>query len=289
MGSRHGVLVVDKPAGISSAVAVDQVRARLGTDRVGHGGTLDPIATGVLPMAVGAATKLASFLLADDKAYVADAVLGSATDTLDRTGTVIAEQRGGHVPQQAWRAALAARVGEHDQVPPMYSAIKVGGVRLHARARAGEDIPRVARRVRIDTLELVAFDPPRIRVAIACGKGTYVRSLLADLGADLGTVAHLAELRRTRAGRFAIADAVPLDAVTPDSPLLPLTQITGLPIVLVPPELVRLCRHAVQIDAARLGDVVPPAFQLVAGDTLIAIAHVDAGKVLYDRVFPELS
>src|SRR5262249_55654900 len=163
-------------------------------------------ATGVLPMAIGAATKLASFLLAEDKAYIADAVLGVATDTLDRTGAVVAEQPWAHVDEDAVRRALSARVGEHDQVPPMYSAIKVGGIRLHEGARAGEDVPRAPRRVRIDRLELVAFEPPRVRVAIACGKGTYVRSLIADLATDLGTVAHLAELRRTRAGRFDIAD-----------------------------------------------------------------------------------
>src|SRR5256885_1154686 len=156
----HGVLVLDKPAGMTSAHAVEAVSMRLRADRAGHGGTLDPIATRVLAIAINAATKLASFLLADDKAYVADAVLGTATDTLDRTGAVVDEKPWAHVTREALAAACAARVGEHDQVPPMYSAIKIGGVPLHLRARAGEDVARAPRRVRIDRCELLTFDPP---------------------------------------------------------------------------------------------------------------------------------
>jgi tRNA pseudouridine55 synthase len=241
-------------------------------------------------MAVGAATKLASFLLADDKAYLADAVFGVATDTLDRAGAIVAERPWQHVDEAALRAALAARVGEQDQVPPMYSAIKVGGVRLHERARAGEDVVRAPRRVRVDTLELVAWQPPRARIAIACGKGTYVRSLVVDLAADLGTVAHLAELRRTRSGRYAEADAVPLVDVSTATPRMPLAQITGLPTVLVPADELRLVLSAVQIAAARLAPDVPARCQLVdAAGTLAAIVHVDdRGRVIYDRVFPEL-
>ncbi len=245
--ARDGVVVVDKPAGMTSAAAVEIARDRLGVDRVGHGGTLDPMATGVLVMAVGAATKLASFLLGDDKGYVAELVLGTATDTLDRTGTVVAEQPWQHVDGAAVAAALAARVGEHDQVPPMYSAIKVGGVPLHARARAGDDIERAPRRVRIDRLELLDWQPPRARVAIACGKGTYVRSLVADVAVDLGTVGHLAELRRTRAGRFTLDAAVTLDALAPATPLVPITEVTGLPSVVVPEVELRYALHAVQI------------------------------------------
>jgi tRNA pseudouridine55 synthase len=288
--ARHGVVVVDKPAGLTSSTAVEIARSRLAVERVGHGGTLDPIATGVLVLAVGAATKLAGFLLADDKGYVADAVLGAATDTLDRTGAVVAEQPWQHVDEAALRRALAARVGEHDQVPPMYSAIKVDGVRLHERARAGDDVPRAPRRVRIDALELVAWDPPRARITIACGKGTYVRSLVADLAADLGTVGHLAELRRTRAGRYAIDAAVALDALAPDTSLQPVETITGLPSVVVPEAELRHALHAVQLPADRLGPAVPSPCQLVdAAGRLVAIVHVDdRGRVIYDRVFPEL-
>jgi tRNA pseudouridine55 synthase len=199
----HGVLVLDKPAGMSSAAAADRVKRALGADRAGHGGTLDPIATGVLPVCLGAATKLAQFLLADDKAYEAVGVLGIATDTLDATGRVVATHPVA-IDEAALRDALVRRSGEQDQVPPMFSAIKQGGVRLYDLARAGEEVERAPRRIRIDRLELVAFEPPRFRIAIACTKGTYIRSLVADLGADLGCGAHLAELRRTRSGRFAI-------------------------------------------------------------------------------------
>src|SRR5262245_15589464 len=195
---------------MTSATAVDRVRRGLGVARAGHGGTLDPIATGVLAICVGAATKLAQFLLADDKAYLAAGVLGVETDTLDRTGRVVAE-RAANVSREALLAALAAHTGEQRQIPPMYSAIKQGGVRLYERARAGEEVERAARRIRIDRLELLAFEPPRFRIAIACSKGTYIRSLIADLGTAVGVGAHLAELRRIRSGRFAIEHAVTLD------------------------------------------------------------------------------
>lgn len=284
-----GVIVVDKPRHVSSAVAVEIARKRLGTKQVGHGGTLDPLATGVLPLAIGAATKLASFLLSEDKSYVADAELGRATDTLDRTGAVVAEAPWQHVTREQVLAALAARVGEHDQVPPMYSAIKVGGVRLHELARAGEDVERAARKVRIDSLELVVFEPPHVRIAIACGKGTYVRSLVADLAADLGTVAHLTELRRTRAGRFGLDQAVALDALTPDTPRLPLAEISGLPTVVVPEALLKHCTMAFQFETTRFPVAIPERCQLVdEAGRLVAIVHVEDGKLHYDRVFPEL-
>ncbi len=147
-----GVLVLDKPAGLSSAGAVDRVKRALGADRAGHGGTLDPIATGVLPIRLGAATKLAQYLLADDKAYEAEGVFGVTTDTLDRTGRVVAE-RPVAVAEAALRAALARRLGEQDQVPPVFSAIKQDGERLYRRALRGEEIQLQPRRIRIDRLE----------------------------------------------------------------------------------------------------------------------------------------
>lgn len=292
----HGVLVLDKPPGMTSAAAVDRVRRQLGAARAGHGGTLDPIATGVLPIAINAATKLASYMLADDKAYDCEAVFGTATSTLDRTGMVTDTKPWAHVTRDALQAALAARLGEHDQVPPMHSAIKVDGIRLYKRAHLGEEIERRARRVRVDRFELRAFDPPHFAVAIACGKGTYVRSLIADVATDLGTVAHLTALRRTRAGAFAIEQAIALADVTPAAiagRLIAVEVLSGLPAVAVTdPELLRLVLHAVQIDPARLG-ASQPAFQLVDGaGRLLALVHTlrhaDGDKVIYDRVFPEL-
>jgi tRNA pseudouridine55 synthase len=284
-----GLLVLDKPAGISSAGAVDRVKRVLGIKHVGHGGTLDPIATGVLAVCIGAATKLSSYLLADDKAYEAEGRFGIETDTLDRTGTVTAE-RPVEVTREALIAALAGRLGEQEQMPPMYSAIKQGGVRLYHRARAGEDVERAPRKIRLDQMELLSFEPPRFRIAIACSKGTYVRSILADLGTELGCGAHMTELRRTRSGTLTIEQAVTLDQLpTLDlaAHLIPLTRMTGLPIVVVEPGLVASVLHAIQLPPARLGSGDHELFQLVdESGRLLAIAHREGYIVAYDRVFP---
>jgi tRNA pseudouridine55 synthase len=283
----NGVLVLDKPPRMSSASAVNHVKARLNVKRAGHGGTLDPIATGVLAICIGAATKLAQFLLADDKAYVADGVLGVETDTLDRTGRVVAERAAG-VSREALLAALTAHTGEQSQIPPMYSAIKHGGVPLYERARAGEDVERAPRRIRIDRLELLAFEPPRFRLAIACSKGTYIRSLIADLGAAVGAGAHMAELRRVRSGRFAIEHAVTLDRLA-DAVLVPPAQATDLPRVVVPGDQVAQVLSGVQLPHAPWG-IEAEQFQMVdEHGTLLAVAHADVGRTVYDRVFPELA
>jgi tRNA pseudouridine55 synthase len=286
----HGILVLDKPAGMSSANAVDRVRYALGVPRAGHGGTLDPIATGVLPIAIGAGTKLAQFLLADDKAYLADGVLGIETDTLDRTGRITAE-RPVAVERDALVEALAARLGEQDQIPPMYSAIKQGGVRLYDRARRGEDVERAPRRIRIDRLELIDFAPPRFRIAIACSKGTYVRSLVADLGAAVGAGAHLAELRRTRSGRFTIDQAVALEQVA-GAVLVPPEAALALPRATVPRALIGSVLSGLQLPVtawvAEL-ELETSQFQLLdESGALVAVAHAEAGRTVYDRVFPEL-
>ena len=283
----HGVLVIDKPAGVSSAMAVERVRRDLRIDRAGHGGTLDPIATGVLPICVGAGTKLAQFLLADDKAYEAEAVLGVETDTLDRTGRVVAEHPVA-VTRDALLAVLAAHLGEQAQVPPMYSAIKQGGVRLYDRARAGEEVERAPRPIRIDRLDLLAFEPPRFRIAVACSKGTYIRSLVADIGRALLAGAHLAELRRTRSGRFTIEQAVALDRLD-EATLVSPAAATGLARVTVAAALVPRVLGGVQLPVAALGAEGLEQFQLVDEDgALLAIAHPHAGRTIYDRVFPEL-
>ncbi len=284
----HGIIVVDKPTGMTSATAVEQVRRTLGLARAGHGGTLDPIATGVLPICVGAATKLAQFLLADDKAYEAEAVLGIETDTLDRTGRVLVE-RTVDVTREALLAVLATHVGAQAQIPPMYSAIKQGGVRLYDRARAGEEVERAPRQIRIDRLELVAFEPPRFRIAIACSKGTYIRSLVADIGSALAAGAHLAELRRTRCGRFTLDQAVTLDQLS-RATLVPPEQATELPRVTVPRALVAQVFNGVQLPVAVFGADGLERFQLLDEDgKLLAVAHPQAGRTVYDRVFPELA
>jgi tRNA pseudouridine55 synthase len=284
----HGVLVIDKPPGMSSANAVEHVRRTLAIDRAGHGGTLDPIATGVLPVCVGAGTKLAQFLLADDKAYDAEGVLGVETDTLDRTGRVTAE-RSAVVARDALLEVLARHLGPQAQIPPMYSAIKQGGVRLYDRARAGEEVARAPRQIRIDRLELLAFEPPRFRIAVACSKGTYIRSLVADIGNALGAGAHLAELRRTRSGRFTLEQAVPLDRLQ-EAKLVPPHEASGLPRVTVPAALITRIYNGVQLPPAALGAEGLERFQMVTEDgTLLGFAHPEAGRTVYDRMFPELA
>jgi tRNA pseudouridine55 synthase len=283
----HGVIVIDKPPGLSSANAVEQVRRGLGIARAGHGGTLDPLATGVLPICVGAGTKLAQFLLADDKAYEAEGLLGITTDTLDRTGRVVAE-RAVSVGREALSAAIAAHLGTRTQIPPMYSAIKQGGVRLYHRARAGEEVAREPRTIRIDRLELLAFEPPRFRIAVTCSKGTYIRSLVADLGDAVGAGAHLTQLRRTQSGAFTLDHAVALERLG-EATLIAPQHATGLPGVTVPTALIAQVFNGVQVPVATFGAEGLERFQLLdERGVLLAIAHPASGRTVYDRVFPEL-
>jgi tRNA pseudouridine55 synthase len=215
-GGVHGVLVVDKPQGPTSFDVVARVKRALRARTAGHTGTLDPAATGVLAVCVGDGVKLQRFLTDGDKAYVATIAFGAATDTEDREGAVVARGDPGAITLAALRAALPRFLGEIDQIPPMFSAVRVGGRRLHEAARAGEEVVRAPRRVRVDALEVVALAAPEgglalAEVAVRCGKGTYVRTLAADLGRALGVPAHLAALRRTEAGPFSLAEALTLD------------------------------------------------------------------------------
>jgi tRNA pseudouridine55 synthase len=208
------LLVIDKPCGPTSFAVVKRVRALLGKrrEKVGHGGTLDPFASGVLPICIGEGTKVLPFLLNADKAYEAVVRFGVETDTLDVTGKVVAEHGVGDLSATAIEEALTAFRGPIEQVPPMYSALKRNGRPLYAYARAGETVERAARRVTIHELEMVAFEEPdRARVRVRCSKGTYIRSLAADLGTRLGVGAHLVELRRTASGPFRLDQSMTLD------------------------------------------------------------------------------
>jgi tRNA pseudouridine55 synthase len=209
-----GVLVCDKPAGMTSHDVVARVRRLAGQRRVGHGGTLDPPATGVLVLALGRATRLLPFLPTEPKRYLARIAFGAETDTLDAAGAVTATADAGDLDEPGLRAALAGFVGPQLQVPPMVSAVKVAGERLYAKARRGETVERAARPIVVHELELLDLAPgerPLATVAVTCSGGTYVRSLAADLGRDLGTLAHLAGLRRTAVGRFTEAEAHTLE------------------------------------------------------------------------------
>jgi tRNA pseudouridine55 synthase len=211
-----GVLVVDKPRGPTSFAVVDRVRRLLRARKAGHAGTLDPLATGVLAVCVGEAVKLQQWLAGADKSYEAVVAFGAATDTEDASGRVVARADPAGLEAGRVREALARLTGEIEQVPPMFSAVRVGGRRLHEAARAGEEVERAPRRVVVHALELRDLEAPRdglvrAHLAVRCGKGTYVRTLAADLGRALGVPAHLESLRRTAAGPFTLEQAIPLD------------------------------------------------------------------------------
>lgn len=213
-----GLVVVDKPAGFTSHDVVAKLRKIFGQKRVGHAGTLDPDATGVLLVGLGRVTRLLRYLQETTKEYRGTISFGVATDTLDAAGAVL-ERRPMPVTESEVVTASLRFVGDLQQVPPMVSALKVGGRRLHELARAGEEVERKPRAVRIDRFEIEAFEPgsfPHATVLVECSSGTYIRSLAADLGAALGGPAHLAGLRRLRVGSFTIDESQPLDAIEAD-------------------------------------------------------------------------
>ena len=209
----HGIAVVDKPAGITSHDVVGLLRKRFGERQVGHGGTLDPSATGVLVVAVGKATKLLRFVEKTRKSYLGEIVFGTETDTLDADGEVTATHDMGTVDIDDARAAVVAHLtGDIEQVPPMVSAIKIDGKRLHELAREGIEVERPPRPVTIHSFQLMPTDEPNVFLAaVECSPGTYIRTLAADLGTLLGGGAHLRNLRRTAVGRFTIGEAAAPD------------------------------------------------------------------------------
>ena len=207
-----GLLVLDKPAGITSNAALQRVKRLFGAAKAGHAGTLDPLASGVLPVLFGEATKFSSFLLEADKEYVAEVRLGVRTTTGDADGEVISRSPV-EVDDTTVASVLERFRGEIDQVPPMHSALKYGGKPLYELAREGITVPRAPRRIAIRELELLERAGEQLRIRVACSKGTYVRVLAEDIGAALGPGAHLVALRRTVAGRFRIAQAVALEAL----------------------------------------------------------------------------
>jgi tRNA pseudouridine55 synthase len=222
----EGLLLVDKPGGVTSHDVVDVVRRRLGTRKVGHAGTLDPMATGLLLVGVGRATRLLRFLGDLPKTYEGTVRLGIETSTLDADGDVVRESPV-DVDAEAVRAAMAALVGESLQRPPAYSAVKVGGRKLYEAVRAGIELEAEPRSIRVDAFELLSFASPDAAFRVTCSSGTYVRVLAADVGAALSCGAHLAALRRTAIGPFGAADAIPPDG--PGDPLPVETAVGHLP------------------------------------------------------------
>jgi tRNA pseudouridine55 synthase len=283
-----GVLVVDKPAGMSSAAVVSGVKRALGATRVGHAGTLDPMATGVLPVVLGEGTKLATFLLADDKEYEGELELGVVTDTLDADGAVLGRSDPGGVTREALLAAMGALTGPILQVPPMHSALKQGGRRLYELAREGIEVDRPARPVRVDRFDLLAFDPPRARFVVACSKGTYVRSLVRDVGEALGCGATLTALRRTRSGIFGLDRAIPLEDVAARGAAAvvpPAEALAHLPAIPLDPARVVDVRHGRPLPAPPDAPEGTPIRLLGEGGALLAVAERRGARIAYLRVF----
>jgi tRNA pseudouridine55 synthase len=222
----EGVVIAFKPAGVTSHDVVDGVRKLLGTKKVGHAGTLDPMATGVLVLGVGRATRLLRYLSGLDKTYEGTAILGVETDTLDAQGEVLREAPV-DVTREQLEEAMRAFVGAIDQIPPAYSAVKVGGQKLYKAARRGEVVDAPPRRVTVRRFDLLAFDMPSFDVRVECSSGTYVRSLVADVGTKLGCGAHLTRLVRTRVGPFGVDRAVMLNRVRQPLPIE--TAVAHLP------------------------------------------------------------
>lgn len=294
-----GLLVVDKPAGWTSHDVVAKLRGATRQRRIGHAGTLDPDATGVLLVGLGRVTRLLRFLQVTTKSYRGVVVFGVATNTLDAAGEVL-ERREMPLPRDAVEAALATFRGDIMQIPPMVSALKVDGRRLHELARAGKEVDRAPRPVRIDRFDIEAFEPgafPQATVVVDCSSGTYIRSLAADLGTALGGCAHLASLRRLRVGAFSLDDATPLDVLVADPEpyvLSPAAAMRALPMVTADAELVVAISHGQAFDAARVpaagtGLVEEPGPVAMIDDSgrLLAIYERHAERMKPSVVLPD--
>jgi len=278
-----GLVVVDKPGGMTSHDVVARVRRLARTRRVGHGGTLDPMATGVLVVAVGRATRLLTYVIGSDKSYAATIRLGASTVTDDAEGETVATADASSVTAERIAAELRPLTGEIDQVPSAVSAIKVDGKRSYARVRAGEQVELAARRVTVSRLDLLGSVRPHgelvdLDVAVECSTGTYIRAIARDLGRALGVGGHLTALRRTAVGGFTLAEAVPLDELR-----------DGDPVTMSVAEAARRCFPVRQVDAAeatalshggrlRVAGITGPYAVLDPGGEVVAIVSERDGK-----------
>ena len=210
-GQLSGILVVDKPDGMTSHDVVSRARKSLGMKKIGHAGTLDPFATGILILLVGEGTKLSSYLMEGRKTYLATVMLGEKRDTGDLSGEPIETAPFENISLADVKSVLASFEGVINQIPPMYSALKKNGVPLYKLARKGVEVERKEREVLIESIRLVDFSLPRLEIEVTCSKGTYVRTLAEDIAASLGSCGHLVKLRRTKSGSLSLEDAISLE------------------------------------------------------------------------------
>jgi tRNA pseudouridine55 synthase len=273
-----GLAVVDKPAGWTSHDVVAKLRGVLGTRKVGHAGTLDPDATGVLLVGVGAVTRLLKWLSASTKAYSCEVVFGVATNTLDASGEVVATYDMSFGPRDV--VAVQGRFqGDILQIPPMVSAVKVDGRRLHELAREGKEVERAPRPVHVERLEISTTPDPLVyEMHVVCSAGTYVRTLAADLGTALGGGAHLRNLRRTRSGTFGLDEAVPLEAVTVEGLLPPAEALRHMDSTTVDGDVLTAVGHGKVLAPDELGVVGDGPWRVLdpAGD-LVAVYEAHRG------------
>ncbi len=289
-----GIVLLDKPRGISSNQALQQVRRLFGADKGGHTGSLDPLATGLLPICLGEATKIAGLLLGSRKAYETEALLGMTTSTDDSEGEVLQRRPVPALDDERIRVELAALVGRIRQVAPVYSAIKRGGERLYERVRRGETVEAPEREVDVQRFDLLELDGARVRLHVECGSGTYVRSLVRDLGERLGCGAHVVALRRLWVEPFISPTMQTLDELATRA-----AQGAGaLAEVLLPLEQGLAGRARVDVDAAgarklRQGQVLEceaadgPCVALDERGRAVALAEVLAGRLRAVRVFSD--
>lgn len=288
----HGWIVLDKPLGISSAAAVGIVRRKFDGIKAGHGGTLDPLASGILPIALGEATKTTSYAMGAEKSYEFAVKWGEQTQTDDAEGAIIATSD--VIPDAgAIRAILPEFLGVIQQTPPAYSAVKVGGKRAYAIARHEGEMPQLApRAIRIDDLQLIESDGHTARFAVDCGKGAYIRSLARDLGIRLGTVAHVTELRRTKVGQFSLKNAISLDFLEKVSDsaaasqfVMPvLAALDDIPALLLSPEEAQKLRFG-QLLETKPTMAIAEIYKAVCDGELIALVEVHEKGLKPMRVF----
>jgi len=298
----HGVLLLDKPLGWTSNDALQKAKGLMRAEKGGHTGTLDPLATGLLPLCFGAATKFSQASLDADKAYRATLKLGVRTSTGDREGEVV-ETRPVQVDRAAVEAACARFVGSIDQLPPMHSALKHEGRALYDYARAGIEVERAPRRVVIHRIDIIAWQDDLLLIDVACSKGTYIRTLAEDIGSALGCGAHLEALRRTGSGAMSIADAVTIETLAAmseaerESRLLPSdVLLSAWPAVHLPDDesgrfLTGLRRRVALADAPAVrvyGPAVPTSPRGAGTHAFLGTAHITAGELIADRLLSPL-